>query len=30
MDKVRRLKSRYGFKVVIGGSGAWQLYRRGG
>ena len=28
MDKVKRLKARYGFKVVIGGSGAWQLYRK--
>jgi radical SAM superfamily enzyme YgiQ (UPF0313 family) len=25
MNRIRRLKERYGFKVVFGGSGAWQL-----
>ncbi len=27
MKKIRRLKRRYGFYVVLGGPGAWQVYR---
>lgn len=28
MDNLRRLKAKYNFKVVVGGSGAWQLHRK--
>lgn len=27
MKKIRKLRERYSFKTVVGGSGAWQLYR---
>ncbi len=28
MQKVKRLRQQYGFKTVLGGSGAWQLHRK--